>query len=72
MRRIRRRLFIRRDLEGRPLYIMIPAASRDRQHWFLDPSTLADFDGDDGWFEIEVLPGGRLSVLRRIDGPLAD
>lgn len=72
MRRIRRQLHRRRDLDGRPLNLMIRAASRDRSHRFMDPADVPDFEGESAWFEIEVLAGGRLRFLRRIEGPLAD
>ncbi|MCA3709743.1 MAG: hypothetical protein IM658_03440 [Phenylobacterium sp.] len=72
MRRIRRQLHRRRDLDGQPLYLMIRAASRDRPHRFLDPADVPDFEGESAWFEIEVLAGGGLRFLRRIDGPLGD
>jgi len=51
---------------------MIRAASRDRPHRFLDPADVPDFEGESAWFEIEVLAGGGLRFLRRIDGPLGD
>lgn len=51
---------------------MIRAASRDRSHRFMDPADVPDFEGESAWFEIEVLAGGRLRFLRRIEGPLAD
>ena len=72
MRRIRRQLHRRRDLSGRPLYVMIRAASRGRPHRFLDPGEAPDFEGESAWFEIEVRDGGRLHFIRRLDGPLSD
>jgi hypothetical protein len=72
VRRIRRLLHRRHDLDGRLLYGMIRAASRDRPHRFVDPADVPDFEGESAWFEIEVLAGGQLQFLRRIDGPLAD
>ena len=36
---------------------------------FFRPEKVPDFDGEEGWFEIQNAGGGQLAVLRQVDPP---
>jgi hypothetical protein len=36
---------------------------------FFQPDKVPEFEGEEGWFEIQNIGGGELAVLRQVDSP---